>query len=421
MTLKNPYTPGRAATGRQFYGRQTILQTLEHDDYRGAYIIGTRQIGKTSLLREMEQRLPAFYVDVSYLGSDLDRWVRNLQRTIAKKQAAYPWLPDTTTTTGFFALLEQIAQAAEDQQQPLWLLLDEAEDLMALAEANPGFLSRLRGAAEMLPALRLVLAGYRSLLELRQAAPPYYPSPLLGGFVAFILPPLSENEAIALIRQEQTPVQVEKATLDKILIQAGGHPFLLQRLGNYLWTEGALPSPDETIQYRIRADANNVFPADFELLTDSEQQILLGLCRREETTFAEIESLIELKNVHLAHILQDLVELGFLRRTTNAYAISNQILSNWLASLESSESSAEIPPPLSSESVAVELHPAAEQERQLKKRLKIHQDNLAHYQEIKARYGFDVPLPVINGLKYEEDAIQKLQQNLEDLSQTGYS
>jgi len=60
MTLKNPYRPGRYVTGPQFYGRQDILHTLEQDDYRGAYIIGTRQMGKTSLLREMERQLRPF-------------------------------------------------------------------------------------------------------------------------------------------------------------------------------------------------------------------------------------------------------------------------------------------------------------------------------------------------------------------------
>jgi ABC-type multidrug transport system ATPase subunit len=98
MTLKNPYRPGRYVTGPQFYGRQDILHTLEHDDYRGAYIIGTRQIGKTSLLREMERRLPAFYVDVSYMGHDLFRWAKHLQRSIGRKREDYAWLPSTTAT-----------------------------------------------------------------------------------------------------------------------------------------------------------------------------------------------------------------------------------------------------------------------------------------------------------------------------------
>jgi hypothetical protein len=310
-------------------------------------------------------------------------------------------------------LLEQIADAAEDNQQKVWLLLDEAADLMSLAEAHPNFLIRLRGATQMLPALRLTLASHRTLLRLRQAIPPNHTSPLLRGFISFILLPLSEAEAAALIRQEKTPpgVQVEEAIVNKILIEAGGHPFLLQRLCNSLWKEGRLQPPDETILHRISADAENVFPADFELLSDVEQQILLGLSPQKEATFAEIETSLQDKSYHLAKSLQDLVDLGFLYRTPTGYAISSQVLARWLASLKDS---GEIPAPIS-DPVVIELHPVDEQEKQFEELLKIHRDNLRHYEKIKAQYGFDVPLPVIKGLEYEKEAIQRLQQKLENL------
>jgi hypothetical protein len=417
MALENPYKPGRYVTGQQFYGREDILHTLEHDDYRGAYIIGTRQMGKTSLLREMERRLPAFYVDVSFMGRDLSRWAKSLQRSIDRKREDYAWLPEATATAApdFFDLVEQAACAAEENQQKVWLLLDEAEDLLSMEEAHPGFLARLRGATEMLPALRLVLAGYRSLLELRQAMPPHYPSPLLGGFISFILPPLSATEATALIRQEKMSpgVQVEEAVVNGILSEADGHPFLLQRLCNYLWKEGVLQSLDDAIQHRMSDDAGNVFPADFRLLSAVEQQILLGLSRQQEATFAEIEAILKDQSYQLSKPLQDLVGLGFLHRTPTGYAVSSQILARWLASLRDS---GEMPAPISDPAV-IELHPIDEQEKQLTELLKIHQDNLHHYETIEARYGFDVPLHVINGLEYEKEAIQKLQQSLESLRQ----
>jgi len=417
MILKNPYRPGRYVTGPQFYGRQDILHMLEQDDYRGAYIIGTRQIGKTSLLREMERRLPAFYVDVSYMGHDLSRWAKHLQRSIDRKRPTYNWLPDAAAAApGFLDLLEQVAHAAEDNKQKVWLLLDEAEDLMSMEEAHPGFLARLRGATEMLPALRLTLAGYRSLLELRQATPPHYLSPLLGGFISFVLPPLSAAEATALIRQEKMPpgVQVEGGIVNKILIEADGHPFLLQRLCNSLWKEGMLQPPDETILHRIGADAENVFPADFELLSDVEQQVLLGLSQRREANFAEIETIFKDKSYHLSKSLQDLVDLGFLRRISIGYTISSRVLVRWLASRKDS---GEMPAPISDPAV-IELRSVDEQENRLEELLRIHRDNLHHYEKIKAQYGFDVPLHVISGLEYEKEAIQRLQKDLETLRGT---
>jgi hypothetical protein len=251
-------------------------------------------------------------------------------------------------------------------------------------------------------------------LELRQAMPPHYPSPLIVAFISFILPPLSATEARALIRQEKMPpgVQVEEIIVNKLLSEADGHPFLLQRLCNYLWKEGVLQSLDDAIQHRMSEDADNVFPADFGLLSAVEQQILLGLSRQQEATFAEIEAILK-ESYQLSKSLQDLVGLGFIHRTSTGYAVSSQILARWLASLKGS---GEIPAPIS-DPVVIELHPIDEQEKQLTELLKIHQDNLHHYETIEARYGFDVPLHVINGLEYEKEAIQKLQQSLESLRQ----
>jgi hypothetical protein len=73
-----------------------------------------------------------------------------------------------------------------------------------------------------------------------------------------------------------------------------------------------------------------------------------------------------------------------------------------------------MPAPISDPAV-IELHSADEQENRLEELLETHRDNLHHYEKIKAQYGFDVPLHVINGLEYEKEAIQRLRQDLESL------
>ncbi|NJN95202.1 MAG: hypothetical protein HC875_14415 [Anaerolineales bacterium] len=417
MTLENPYKHGKYVIGPQFYGRVDILRCLEQDDYHGAYVIGTRQIGKTSLLREMERRLPAFYLDLNSLADDdLAQWANYLRRSINKQRSVYKWLPDSNAIeqSDFFTLLEQAAQAAENnsQNQRIWLLLDEAEDLITAAGEHPRLLPKLRGIMGMQPNLRLVLAGYRNLLKLRQITPPQHSSPFLGGFISFILPPLSEKEATALIRQEQTPpcMQVEDTVVREILIETGGHPYLLQRLCNYLWHKSNLIPLDGSARFKLDGDAENIFPADFGLLTEIEQQILFELCQSQEATFAEMETLLSYKTFHLPKTLQDLVDFGFIYRTSTAYAVSSQTLTRWLRSLKYSD----MPPPLSDPTV-IEPHSIDEQEQHFLKLLKTHQDNLYHYEEIKAKYGFDVPLHVVNGIKIEEEAIQTLQQELAKL------
>ncbi len=68
------------------------------------------------------------------------------------------------------------------------------------------------------------------------------------------------------------------------------------------------------------------------------------------------------------------------------------------------------------EESAFDLVSRAEQINHLKKLLATHHKNRQHYQAIKTQYGFDYPLDVLNGLRYEEEQIEKLQIELDQLT-----
>src|SRR5215218_9861074 len=52
---RNPYTVGGPVRGLHFYGRKALIQTILEGNDRAIWVVGNRRIGKTSLLRRLEE------------------------------------------------------------------------------------------------------------------------------------------------------------------------------------------------------------------------------------------------------------------------------------------------------------------------------------------------------------------------------
>jgi hypothetical protein len=52
--VRNPYITGAYVTGSNHYGRRYLLDYLLRSAGRAYWVVGTRRIGKTSLLRQLE-------------------------------------------------------------------------------------------------------------------------------------------------------------------------------------------------------------------------------------------------------------------------------------------------------------------------------------------------------------------------------
>ncbi|MCX7706854.1 MAG: hypothetical protein N2204_02465, partial [Anaerolineae bacterium] len=73
--MRNPYVTGSYVTGSQHYGREDLLDYLLNGGSRACWVVGTRRIGKTSLLRQLEllaaagKRLVPLYWDMQGCNS----------------------------------------------------------------------------------------------------------------------------------------------------------------------------------------------------------------------------------------------------------------------------------------------------------------------------------------------------------------
>jgi len=270
----NPYIVSGPVTGEHFYGRQALITEITSARQRAIFIVGMRQIGKTSLLRQVETLVPALFLDVQFAAGQLAHLVRQLKRQLGRKGRDHPWLTTVPTVEGddLFTMLESINDTAEAKGQTVWVLVDETEGLLSMAGLDPTLLHRLRGTLQNCPALRAVLVAGKTLSKtdtLRSEGM----SPFFSGFDLRYLGYLTPSTSEALIRQRQseTPIEVDDELVAELVDHTGGHPLLLQLLCYQLF-DGGRPRPfqnSDVDAVLTRVRHMGIFDADFDYLSDA--------------------------------------------------------------------------------------------------------------------------------------------------------
>ena len=411
--MTSPYIISGPALGPQFYNRKSLLDEITGGRHRAMYVIGGRQMGKTSLLRKIAELKPALHLDVQLAAGDLRLLAKQLLREISRQKRQLTWLPDTFDTAkgDFFDFLEVAADAAAQNDQLIYLLIDESDGLLENSEAALHFLNRLRGLSQNCGGLRLVLTASRRLSKANALFQETQMSPFLDGFTPFFLSPFSHAESKKLLQRSNAgaPLEIPPTLEAEIIRLSGGHPHFLQLLGYYLYQNNVWNEITEELLGRIDHIAAGLFENDFATLTNTERQILKQVSQADDLSFARLQAAIA--EPRLSILLEGLVAHGYLRRL-ETYATGSVFLDRWLDTLSPKDWAA--PSPVPDES-AFELSGSKKQIEDIRSLLTIHRNNLSHYRKIEAQYGFDYPLYVSNGIRHEEEQITQLESQLKRL------
>lgn len=177
--FSNPYVAGRAlAQDRGFFGRDDVFEhvasTLRSRDQNAVVLAGQRRIGKTSILLQLQRRLPSHGFVMVYFDL-MDRAKKPLARvlfewasTIARQVGLSPPEPDTFDKDGDYfrsSFLPNLYSHLPDDLRPV-LLLDEfdvldvaAEEQLPAAMAARAFFPYLRSARPMTVFSQLLCIG----------------------------------------------------------------------------------------------------------------------------------------------------------------------------------------------------------------------------------------------------------------------
>lgn len=341
-----PYVVGRWVRGDEHYDRQSLIDYLLNAQDTAIWVVGTRRMGKTSLLRQIEHLTGQPGSPYASLFWDLQGgatphdltqelcWIIDLaSERLGLAEAdieTFNLLGDAVT------ILRQLSRLLRRQDRQLLLLVDEAEVLLEIADRDPAWLARLRKAMQE-GHLRTIMTSTRQLSQLTERNMEWTTSPFLFGFHMVVLWPLKHEGAAALVRQLQgdVPVDVDEGVLEEILRYTHHHPYLIQYLCEKLYSV----DEDGVGQLRaVREEDLNVdsllagyLQLDYQRLTELEQRILVYVAGRG--TVAEDDLADHLGEQHTARLpglLQALRELGHLRETPEGWTVGSEFMRRWL-------------------------------------------------------------------------------------------
>jgi len=341
-----PYVVGQWVRGERFYGHRQLIEEILDGNRDCVWLLGTRRIGKTSILKELERLtstvsgstyFPLFW---DFQGSeearDLAEGFSDAQLDATERLEALGIALEDLEGRDLFDSINRTRRALKLHGKKLLLLGDEAEELVSIHQREPHFLSRLRRALQSSEGIRTVLASTVRLWKLVEQDSST--SPFLHGFTpALPVRRLADDEARALIRQDRLPEaarpHLDDETVEAIRSRCDNHPYLLQLLGERLLELGDL---DRAIE-EIATDqmVGFFFDSDLAMLDGSERAMLQALAERQDgATPEELQATLSL-GASAAQGLHRLEVLGLVDRSAdNEYSLVNEFFRRWLVGRE---------------------------------------------------------------------------------------
>ena len=358
--MRNPYSVGRWLRGPDHYGREQLLEYLMSAEDPAIWVVGTRRMGKTSMLRQLEWLLtrqegasavPLFWdLQGSETKDDFDYELFLAVEDEMPRFQAYGVDVSALYNQDAIQILRTLQRALRVHGKHLLLLIDEAEAWISLARNDYQALARLRKAFQN-GGMRTIMTSTKLLMQLNDLTRNWLTSPFLFGFTLVNLWNLEPEASVSLVMQEQsnTPVNVERERIDEILRHSHRHPYLVQTLCYRLFEEKqGRGSLREIREEDLQADhlLAGFFEVDFKCLAPTERQILLTVARQGVISEEELVAKTDNESIdQISMYVHGMNNLGYLQRVYSRadgmagtpprdefprWTIGNEFLRRWM-------------------------------------------------------------------------------------------
>jgi ABC-type amino acid transport substrate-binding protein len=258
MEPENPYVIGNSVGNSDaFVGRADILRevsrVLRHYHQNAIVLFGQRRIGKTSLLRELEAKLPKEGAYFPIYFDLLDKAQQPLQQVLlelAQKisqgwQKGKPDLGTAPETTFREVWLPDLLKTNLPPDKSLVLLFDEFDVLAdpKSEQAGAAFFPYLRDLLTIDPKrLNFVFVIGRKVDDLAHIA-----LSLFKGIPSKAVSLLNREDTIKLVRLSETNNSLNwtDGAIEKVWQLTSGHPYLTQALCSRVWENIYDNKPDD--------------------------------------------------------------------------------------------------------------------------------------------------------------------------------
>ncbi len=333
--MKNPFIVGSWVRGEHFFGRNKIIKEILEGSQNAFWVAGTRRLGKTSLLKQLEflteqEPYASQYISLFWdlEGScDLQGLSNSLLESIEDAEQRFENIGiccDELDGKDVFEIFRILRRRVKQENLKLLILCDETEELITIGKNNPDVLPKLRRVFQQGETILTVITATKRLSELERELIPDT-SPFLHGFIPPIyLTHLNDQEAEKLIRRGNFDDYAVKEIKDK----TDNHPYLMQLICKRLFEAADLDS----VIKEISADemVSHFFEVDFKYLFDNEREILWHIFLEDVISLTELEMKISLPREKLINLLFSLLQLGYIKQKNSHYSVSNYFFQNWL-------------------------------------------------------------------------------------------
>jgi len=347
--VNNPYVVGQWVRGERFYGRRALIEEIFDGPRNSLWVLGTRRIGKTSLLKQLEhlastvrhEYVPIFW---DFQGADdpkeLDLTFSDALLDAEDHLADLGIEVSSLDGKDLFAAMGSLRRALRGQGRSLLLLCDEVEELLNLHRKDAALLRKLRRAMQSQEGVRSVLMSSVRLCELAEQRDDT--SPFLHGFSPpLYISRLSGKEALELVRQEKSSTESRPEIDDRDAIEicrrCDNHPYLIQLVCKRFLETGDLEeacrqvASDRMISY--------FFSVDFEMLSATEKTVLRLIAEQGMATEESIHAVMQADTADRDDALQRLENLGFIGRDEERrYILPSPFFRRWLEDLPVAQS-----------------------------------------------------------------------------------
>ena len=335
-----PYTLN-PVYGENFYGREELIQNVLSSKNRRTLIIGARKMGKSSLLQQLECNLKSSHITfyLSLKGIEKSEDFENYFKMICQLNEQMFFDVTFNETEDIQTVLGILNNKLQKRDKHLFLLVDDAENL---AKLEFQFLHKLVISLEEATQINLILVGSQEIYKLREVSADWFesfPNP-------WILGPLTNQEANALITQNRKIKVSDKKTTEYIQKQTGNHPYFTQLLCSTLFESPNRLMPVSEVEIEKvynKAKQFVIIEWLYHLLSPLQQDIIIHIYENEsvivdkEKLRKEIDNSIgdgyNIDNEVFEDALNRLIELGYI---TESYRISNYFLRRWLENKDQS-------------------------------------------------------------------------------------
>jgi hypothetical protein len=412
--IRNPYIVGGWVRGSNFYGRTKLLADVLGNQDRTIWLGGNRRIGKTSMLRRLEELgnsdgWIAFYIDIQGAETAARLTEYFLDEDNEARLQLLGLTGDELSGSAPHEVMRKLDRSATERNLKVLLLLDEAEALIEIVD-NEGdqILKDLQREMQRSEALRVVLSATKRLMQLDEICSTWNTSKFLDGVTPRYLGALERDEALALVQQAQSPLPlpVDEAVVRAIFEATNGHPFLIQWLCDRLWSEHGLRAPSaEDLALDNDADlVTRMFQEDYNSLAATERTIVKTFATTETLDEVRLAALIGggAKPEQMHALMAPLAQLCYVRRVDGGYAIGSQLLRNWFCCCTVEE-----PAPAVSDAIASDW--ADEQIQEINNLIEEHERRLQKLLAQQAQLGISTPPQILNEIEDIQHQIAGLQ------------